>query len=1166
MSQFQVGGSLSGDAPSYVKRQADVRLYQALMRQEFCYVLDSRQMGKSSLLVQVRSRLKQANGRCTTLDLTSLGSNVTAEQWYQGIGAELCLGFDLLDMPSFLAWWRQQGGLPPVQKLSQLIDQVLLTKYPQTPLYVFIDEVDSVLSLPFSADDLFALIRACYNRRSLDPRFRQLTFAIAGVATPSDLIADKSRTPFNIGYGIELAGFQLSDVAPLIAGLQPVSRDATALMQAILRWTNGQPLLTQKLCQLVVDFFRSYTEPLPVGVEADWIDGLVQDRILHNWEAQDEPEHLRSIRDRILRSEQRAGRLLGLYQKMLDSQFVSTSDSPDQVELLLSGLVIRTDGYLQTKNRIYETVFDPAWVAQKLSQLRPYGDNLTAWLASGQTDESRLLRGQALQDAQGWAAGKSLDDQDYRYLVASEALDRQVVQQQLEAARAREAEARLQQERRATRLQRILLGVVSFALLLTAGLSAATFWQYRQALKQEQQAEQETLRTLATSAKALLASDQQLDALVAAVRARYRLTQLAQNGASDPALEVLQAQVTTVLRQTLLNTVEVNRLSSHVDVVNDVAFSPDGSMLATVSPDHRLKLWRTDGTLVRTVDASADDIYAVDFSGDGQRVAIATGGSAVELWTVAGERVRSLEGHGATVWFVTYGPKGELIASASQDGTARLWSADGELLQVFQGHEGPVYGADISPDQQLFATASTDGTAKIWRRDGTVQTTLTGHDGPVWAVAFSPTQDLVVTTGQDQTVRLWQTDGTPIRTLTGHSGGIWGATFSPDGTFLVSTSIDGTAKIWSEQGLLLETLTGHEDTVWGVDISPDGQTIATASWDQTARLWLRSHPLKQTIYAPSDSVTDIAYNATGTQFASASLDGAVQLWGRTGELVRTVGRHDVEAWAVAISPDGTYLLSGSADNTAKIWSLDGTLLHTLTGHKDAVYGVDISADSKTIVTSSIDGTVKFWSPDGVLKRTLDTGQASLFGTKFSPDGQTLATVGAEKSLRLWTPAGQLLHSIEDDAINAVTFSPDGQMLATISDTSVDLRQADGTLLRRLPLAPEETSSLTDIDFSANSQLIAATQWNSRLKTWQIKLWRIDGTEVTTLFGAQNNIDAIAFSPDGTTLASGSFGKTITLWNLDQLLDLNEVGLACDWIGGYLRNSPEVDEEGRSLCE
>ncbi|MEM9088020.1 MAG: AAA-like domain-containing protein [Cyanobacteria bacterium P01_F01_bin.53] len=1197
---YQLGGSLSSDVYSYVERQADKDLYQALKRGEFCYILNSRQMGKSSLLVRAQSRMQAEGGRCASLDLTNLGThNVTSEQWYRGIGADVCLEFNLFEMPQFLDWWQAQGDIPQLQKLCRLIETVLLPAYPQTPLYVFVDEIDSVLSLDFSVDDWFALIRYCYNQRAIDSRFRQLTFVLAGVATSSELIADTMRTPFNVGYGIELQGFQLAEVTPLTRGLLPTGADADALMTAILHWTRGQPFLTQKLCLLVMLSAQTVDERLanqrlskenladeslanenlanqdlaeeslanapsakiPVGKEADWVADIVRDRIVSHWETQDEPEHLRTIRDRLLRNEQQAGRLLGLYQKLLIGEPISMDDSADQTELLLSGIARRHQGQLQIKNPIYQAVFDVAWVERQLSALRPYTEMLQAWDDSGQTDISRLLQGQALKDAQQWSRGKRLDDLDYTFLAASEALDRQTEQAAMELAQAQAVEARLHQERRASKFQRYLLGAVSFALVMTTGLGIVAFTQYRRAVRNEQRAEQETIRTLATAARAQVVSDQSLDALVSAARAdkRRQLWSLP---------EQLGDKVALVLQQTIFAAAEQNRLTGHGSNVNDVAFSPDGETLVSGGGDQNLRFWQRDGQLLKSLPIETDKIYAVEFSPDGELLAIAGGGGVSELRSATGEKLASLEGHQATVWFLTFGPKGEQLVTASQDGSIKLWSRQGELLQTIQAHESGAYGADISADQQLIASASTDGTAKLWRPDGRLQATLADHDGPVWAVAFHPDGETVVTTGQDQTVRTWRLDGTPIKTFTGHSAAIWGVEVSSDGERIISTSVDNTAKIWTREGALLETLKGHGSTVWGLDMSPDGNTIATASWDQTIRLWQWPHPLRKTIYGLEGSGSQVVFNQAGSQLVSATLDGAVQLWDNDGQLIRTLGKHGAEVWSVEISSDNTYVVSGSADNTAKLWSLSGELLQTLEGHQDAIYSVDISPDGETIATGSLDGVVKLWRRDGTLVRTLKSDQISLLNLQFSPDGKAIAVGGVGSQFHIWNLEGEIVHSIEQSSsITGLSYSEDGQFLATVNDDNqIRLRRSDGEIVRTFTLDDTETGFSSTIRFSPKGDVLAATVWNTSLQSWQIKLWRTDGSDRKTLTYHRGEIPEIAFSPDGNTLASVSFDKTMMLWNLSDILMLEEGAFVCDWIADYLQTSPDIEEGDRTLCE
>ncbi len=362
---YQVGGSLSMDSPTYVVRSADRNLYKALKQGEFCYILNARQMGKSSLMVRMMQHLNQEEFRCAAIDMTRIGSeNVTPEQWYKGFAVELWRSFSLLKKVNLKAWWNEKKDISPVQRLSQFIEEVILVEVGQKDDYllqnivIFIDEIDSILGLNFPVNDFFALIRSCYNQRSLNPEYRRLIFAFFGVATPADLISDRQMTPFNIGRAIQLEGFKEHEAQPLLNGLTEKISNPQVLLKEILAWTGGQPFLTQKLCQLIC----SSSVPIPTNQEAEWTENLVQQKIIDNWESQDEPEHLKTIRDRILESEQQPARLLELYGQILSGEEIVAVDSPEERELLLSGLVVKQQGILKVRNRIYAKIFDCSWV------------------------------------------------------------------------------------------------------------------------------------------------------------------------------------------------------------------------------------------------------------------------------------------------------------------------------------------------------------------------------------------------------------------------------------------------------------------------------------------------------------------------------------------------------------------------------------------------------------------------------------------------------------------------------------------------------------------------------------------------------------------------------------------------------------------------------------
>jgi hypothetical protein len=287
--EYHLGGSLPIDASSYVMRQADSDFYTLLKAGQFCYVLNSRQMGKSSLRVRTMQRLQAEGVLCAFIDLTGIGKeDVTAEKWYAGLVQSLVSSCQLGKKFRWRNWWKEQREfLSPVQRLSLFIEEVLLEEIEQK-IVIFVDEIDRVLSQNFSLDDFFALIRFFYNRRVDEPKYQRLTFALLGVATPSDLITDKTQTPFNIGRAIALSGFQLQEVQPLTDGLMGKVNNPQEAIAQILDWTGGQPFLTQKLCKLMVEESASGNSPS--------VEQVVKSRIIENWESQDEPEHLRTIR------------------------------------------------------------------------------------------------------------------------------------------------------------------------------------------------------------------------------------------------------------------------------------------------------------------------------------------------------------------------------------------------------------------------------------------------------------------------------------------------------------------------------------------------------------------------------------------------------------------------------------------------------------------------------------------------------------------------------------------------------------------------------------------------------------------------------------------------------------------------------------------------------
>ncbi len=470
--EYRVGGSIPPDSPTYIKRQADKDLYAALSAGEFCYVLASRQMGKSSLRGKVMQQLEQAGVKCSAIDLTRFGTqNVTVAAWYLGVIRALEKDLILAETFDLEKFWKQNKDLSPLQWLSQFVDTVLISHIKDS-VVIFIDEIDTTISLDFDTDDFFAWIRSCFNQRVDSPQYNRLTFCLLGVATPTDLIQDGTRTPFNIGTSIELNRFQADQLEPLLVGLQGQVEDLGRARDEIYQWTGGQPFLTQRVCQLI----QESKEVIPVGQEAVSIAQLIENQLVANWERKDNQSHLTTICNRLLYRNEQAVALLEIYQQVLRGGMADSDvDLSELMALRLTGLVVSEGGHLSPYNHIYERVFNLLWVEHELEQLRPYANSLKQWSVNNRND-AHLLAGQSLVAAQQWASTRKLSEIDAQYLMASQKFDADNVraeagriiaqaQQESENARAEAEQTISKAEKRAKQLTLIGGGTVVLTIL-----------------------------------------------------------------------------------------------------------------------------------------------------------------------------------------------------------------------------------------------------------------------------------------------------------------------------------------------------------------------------------------------------------------------------------------------------------------------------------------------------------------------------------------------------------------------------------------------------------------------------------------------------------------------------------------------------------------------------
>ncbi|WP_414586376.1 eIF2A-related protein [Scytonema sp. PCC 10023] len=697
---------------------------------------------------------------------------------------------------------------------------------------------------------------------------------------------------------------------------------------------------------------------------------------------------------------------------------------------------------------------------------------------------------------------------------------------------------------------RRLVGSVAGVILGLTGLSIYAF-------ARTVEAQFQTLDALSASSQAYLALNQELDALVESTKAG----KLLKNSLAGEILKYFpwikadtKMRVLMALRQAVYEIHESNRLNGHTNWVSSVSFSPDGQMLATVSEDNTIKLWKRDGKEIKSWQGHNLPALSVSFSPDGKTLVSGSKDKTVKIWKLDGKLAPlTLQGHKDGVNTVRFSPDGKMLVSASRDKTVKLWSKDGKPIATMFGHTNAVNAVSFSPNGSTIASASVDKTVKLWNRDGRLLRSLTGHNSNVIDVNFSR-DGKIASASENGIVRLWNHDGALLRQFPQQGGAVTGVDFSPDGKMIATACEDKTVKLWRLDGTLVQTFRGHAQPLTEVRFSPDGRAIASTSRDNTVKLWSVKAKLPFILGRHNSFINYVRYSPDSNTITSVSRD-TVKVWSLDGRL-RQIQEKNGQIFKVSFSPQGNTLALASSDKTVKLWNLSGKL-QQIKGHQDQVYSVTYSPDGQIIASGSKDKTIKLWDKNGKLLNTLKGHQDNIIALSFSPDGQIIASASKDKNIKLWDKNGKLLNTLKGHlgSVMSVSFSPDGQTIASASsDGTVKLWQRDGTLITTLP---SHSGWVLDVTFSPDGQTIASA---SEDKT--IKFWSKDGALLGNIQGS-DAISSVSFSPDGKKIASGSYDKNLTLWNLDLedlLID------SCYWLNDYLKTNYHVNAQNRHLCK
>ncbi|KAF5371921.1 hypothetical protein D9757_011498 [Collybiopsis confluens] len=594
--------------------------------------------------------------------------------------------------------------------------------------------------------------------------------------------------------------------------------------------------------------------------------------------------------------------------------------------------------------------------------------------------------------------------------------------------------------------------------------------------------------------------------------------------------------------------------------VYSVAFSPDGTRIASGSHDGTVRIWdATTGIQVgESLQGHDYPVTSVAFSPDGTRIVSGSADKTVRIWdATTGIQVgESLQGHDHWVKSVAFSPDGTRIVSGSEDSTVRIWDATTgiQVGESLQGHDNGVNSVAFSPDGTRIVSGSYDRTVRIWDATTGIQVgeSLQGHDHWVKSVAFSPDGTRIVSGSEDSTVRIWDaTTGIQVgESLQGHDAWVNSVAFSPDGTRIVSGSLDRTVRIWdATTGIQIgESLQGHDHWVKSVAFSPDGTRIVSGSRDNTVRIWDATTGIQvgEFLQGHDAWVNSVAFSPDGTRIVSGSRDNTVRIWDATTgiQVGESLQGHDHWVKSVAFSPDGTRIVSGSEDSTVRIWDATTGIQvgESLQGHDNGVNSVAFSPDGTRIVSGSRDNTVRIWDATTGIQvgEFLQGHDDSVNSVAFSPDGTRIVSGSLDRTVRIWDATtgiqvGEFLQG-HDDSVNSVAFSPDGTRIVSGSlDRTVRIWDAT-TGIQVGEFLQGHDDSVNSVAFSPDGTRIVSGSRDNTVRIWDATT----GIQVgESLQGHDNGVNSVAFSPDGTRIVSGSYDRTVRIWDATTGIQVGE---------------------------
>lgn len=588
------------------------------------------------------------------------------------------------------------------------------------------------------------------------------------------------------------------------------------------------------------------------------------------------------------------------------------------------------------------------------------------------------------------------------------------------------------------------------------------------------------------------------------------------------------------------------------------ATAPDKTTLPEV--ENALHRAIAHSRIQETLAAHQGQVWGMAYSADGTRLATSGSDRKIRIWdTVSYENLLTLQAQEADLTSIVFSPNGKQLAAASNDGSAKLWeAATGQLVLELRGHTKPVHGIAFRPDGKQLATESLDGSIKFWDA-------VTGDELRTWGdargsasqLAYSPDATRILYIDSDQVLRIVDAESEaemyqaalddPVFALSPNGQGL---AFTPRGSGLIRV-------VDSSSGNILYNIPRPSNVITWMAFSPDNSQLAVTGLNRQVQIFDASNGEALFVLAGhSDSVNVLAFNPAGKQLASGAFDGTVKIWSLDSPSeVFIESRSGVNR--LAMSRDGTRIaatggLPGMGSLT--VWNTqNGKILFEHKADETELAAVAFSPNGKEVASGGGDRTIKLWDvPSGAMRLSIPVEDNFLWGIAYRPDGKSIAAVGLTGMIRLYDhKTGKMLASWDAGLgeLSAVAFSPNGSKLAVVSNQASDAKVWDVATRKELLVLKGHTDINWGVEFSPDGTRLITSGSDGTARIWDSET----GQLLRTLTGHTSTIVNARFSPDGIRIATAGKDGTTRLWDAatgKELLALesvstNDVGFTPD---------------------